>query len=148
MLFKFADVEKPTLLTLIELGDIRIIEESACEYQNIGIILLTDTHGDRVAEIEHDNTTDTARMREIYKKWLKQGASWATLCDCLNRCHLEALANKIRSHFGIVSPAPLPGTYILEPHLQPGCKSGCCTETSRIHFTIYKRVFLLSLKKL
>ncbi|CAI8034615.1 hypothetical protein GBAR_LOCUS19466 [Geodia barretti] len=102
------DIEKPTLVSLNQLGDIRIIEESASEYYQIGIMLLNDRHGDQLAEIEHNNRTQTAKMTGIYRRWLKQGASWATLCDCLQRCHLEDLADRIKNHFGIVSPSALP----------------------------------------
>jgi hypothetical protein len=102
------DIEKPTLVSLDQLGDIRIIEESASKYYQIGIILLNDRHGDQLAQIEHDHRGQTAKMTEIYRMWLKQGASWATLCDCLQRCHLEDLADRIKNRFGIVSPSALP----------------------------------------
>ena len=109
ILFKCADIEKPTLVSLDQLGNIRIIEESASKYYQIGIILLNDRHGDQLAQIEHDHRAQTAKMTEIYRMWLKQGASWATLCDCLQRCHLEDLADRIKNRFGIVSPSALPG---------------------------------------
>ena len=93
-------------MSLDQLGDIRIIEESASKYYQIGIMLLNDRHGDQLAEIEHDNRTQTAKMTEIYRMWLHRGALWTTLSDCLQRCHLADLADRIKNHFGIVSPSP------------------------------------------
>ena len=83
-------------MSLDQLGDIRIIEESASKYYQIGIMLLNDRHGDQLAEIEHDNRTQTAKMTGIYRRWSKLGASWETHCDCLQRYHLADLADRIK----------------------------------------------------
>ena len=83
------------------MGDIRIIQETAEEYEEIGHMLLNDREGLRVDEIKEDKGDEVATVKEIYKKWLieEQYASWATLCDVFRRKHLNTLAHRIEEYF-------------------------------------------------
>ena len=112
------DTEKPpdlrtlTTLSTDDGGELRIVEDSANYYRQIGTILLDDRYGERVDRIVHDmrgKAEDT--IVEIYKLWMKEDvfASWTTLAECFRECGLHRLAQNIEQQFGLPSP-PLPQT--------------------------------------
>ena len=104
--------ERPNLKDLMHLStcegkDIRIIEESAQSYRQIGTILLDDKRGNKVDTIFDDargKTTET--ITEVYKKWMKEDPSysWMKLTQCFRECSLNSLASDIEQHFGLPSP--------------------------------------------
>ncbi|CAI7997390.1 hypothetical protein GBAR_LOCUS2140 [Geodia barretti] len=57
-------IEKPDLLTLDRLGDIRIMQETAPHYRGIGTFLLKDRYGHRLQAIEMDRKTAADKIRE------------------------------------------------------------------------------------
>ena len=99
------------MLTLMNLPtskrDIKIIQRSAKQYRQIGIILLNDRYGDRVKVIEQEKLgKGEAITLTIYTKWLAEdpNRSWVTLTDCFRQCGLHSLARSIEQHFGLPSP--------------------------------------------
>ena len=107
----YCHTEKPDIATLVNLstseGDIKIIQRSARQYREIGIILLNDRYGERVEAIEHDKRgQEEAIMLTIYKTWLAEdtNCSWVTLTDCFRQCGLDHLAYSIEQHFGLPTP--------------------------------------------
>jgi hypothetical protein len=104
--------ERPCLKDLMHLStregkDIRIIEESATSYCQIGTILLEDKRGNKVDTILHDaGGKMTETITEVYKKWMKEDPnySWMKLTQCFRECSLNSLASDIEQHFGILSP--------------------------------------------
>ena len=109
-------IDRPNLLSLYQLGDIRIIEETATQYFKIGVHLLNDQYGNRVEAINVDKRTAAEKITEVYRTWLREEsyASWATLCGCFRKCGFKSLAQRIEEHFRISSsqPTPLPGIYV------------------------------------
>ena len=110
--------ERPDLQSLLNLPShggrvIKVIESTAAHYYNIGIILLNDSHGNRVSAIERSlNRRVMDIMREIYREWLSEdiNCSWTTLTDCFRQCDLNSLAYSIEQHFGLPSPQHTPVT--------------------------------------
>ena len=86
--------------------DIHIIDDSASSYRQIGITLLNDTRGNRVAYIVNDKREGVAIVTETYKQWLAEDKnhSWGTLTKCFRYCRLNTLAHDIEEHFGLPSP--------------------------------------------
>ena len=93
-------------LTTREGKDIRIIEESAIHYRQIGTILLCDKRGNKVDTIVDDTRGKAETITEIYKKWMKEDPdhSWVKLTQCFRKCSLNSLASDIEQHFGISPP--------------------------------------------
>ena len=88
-------------------GDIKIIQRTARQYHEIGVILLNDRYGERIDVIKRDEEERAQDiMQEIYKGWLAEGTncSWVTLTDCFRQCGLDRLAYSIEQHFGLPSP--------------------------------------------
>ena len=98
----------PTLINMpTSEGDVKIIQQSAKEYRQIGIILLHDRYRARVDVIEQEELgKGEAIMQTIYTKWLAEdpNCSWVTLTDCFRQCGLDRLAYCIEQHFGLPSP--------------------------------------------
>jgi serine/threonine protein kinase len=102
---------KPHLTNLMRLpvltGDIKIMEESAVKYSDIGTILLKDDHGVRVDTVTEASKGDPVKaIRMIYARWIREDVdcSWLKLTQCLKDCDLNSLANRIEQHFGLSSP--------------------------------------------
>ena len=88
-------------------GDIKIMEESAVKYSDIGTILLKDDHGVRVDTVTEASKGDPVKaIRMIYARWIREDVdcSWLKLTQCLKDCDLNSLANRIEQHFGLSSP--------------------------------------------
>ena len=88
--------------------DIRILDESAEKYQDIGTILLNDDSGAIVRGIKEtarDNTIKAVRM--IYEQWLQEdeGHTWKKLIHCFRDVKLNSLARELELHFGLPSPS-------------------------------------------
>ena len=87
--------------------ELRIIEESACEYKQIGTILLKDKTGSKVKAIKEAVGSDPVNViREIYCRWIKEDEdySWKMLTQCLRDCELNVLARDIEKHFQLPPP--------------------------------------------
>ena len=119
-------MEKPNLITLTKMTtragtEIKVIENSANHYKNIGRNLLNDRYGERVETIEKTMRGDgESIIHEIYKKWVREdkNCSWVTLAECFRDCNLHRLASDIEQHFGLPSP-PLKGVSV------KSCKDEC-----------------------
>ena len=85
--------------------NIRIAEESAAKYIQIGAFLLRDDNGARVSAIEQSDRVATVTM--IYSKWLQKDEdhSWEKLMQCLRDVELNCLARDLELHFGLPSPS-------------------------------------------
>ena len=88
-------------------GDIRIIEETASSYKEIGTILLNDRNGAILAEIEKATRGEPKEaIREVYGRWMRQDEnySWQKLIQCFRDCSLNVLAFDIERHFRLHPP--------------------------------------------
>jgi hypothetical protein len=99
---------KPDMNSLMYLstedGVLKIVEESAIKYRQIGFILLKDKGGSRVNTLTESNPVGA--VREIYNHWITEDEdySWSKLAQCLRECELNVLAHKIEKHFGLTPP--------------------------------------------
>ena len=94
------------MLTTSE-GELRIVEESACKYKEIGIILLKDNNGVKVQAIKRAVGNDLVDVvYEIYCRWIREDEdhSWKKLTQCLRDCDLNVLAWNIEKHFQLPQP--------------------------------------------
>ena len=85
---------------------IKIIEESAHRFKDIGTILLSDRKGtkvDNIATSVRNNPVEA--VREIYRQWMQEDVnySWTKLAQCLRRCELNVLASQIEERFSLPS---------------------------------------------
>ena len=81
---------------------INIPQEIGTKYNNFGILLLEDTTGDKVRNIEHKYSKDAERINtEILRDWIagkgKQPVSWETLTEVLCAIDLSILAGDIKA---------------------------------------------------
>ena len=86
-------------------GDIRIIEDTASKYKEIGTILLDDRNGAILAEIEKAKRGEPMEaIREVYIRWMRadKNYSWQKLTQCFRDCGLNVLAFKIEKHFRLL----------------------------------------------
>ena len=95
---------------LIELethnGDVRIVEESAKLYKDIGTKLLpTAALVDAISEVANGDPKKAIIL--IYKKWIRtdKGHSWRKLIQCFKYVGLNSLAQDLEKHFGLHSPS-------------------------------------------
>ena len=102
---------KPTMINLKKIstrqGELKIVEESAHKYREIGIILLKDKTGTKVNAIDREmKGVPVDAVREIYSRWLMEDEdhSWKKLALCLRDCDLNVLAKAIEEHFGLLPP--------------------------------------------
>ena len=85
-------------------GDIRILEESAVKFRDIGAFLLKDSRGARVRAIANTALGDQVKaVRMIYVKWMEEDEdhSWKKLIKCLRDVQLNSLAGDLELHFGL-----------------------------------------------
>ena len=97
--------------------DIRILDNSAVKYEDIGTFLLKDRSGARVMAITRtarDNPVVAVRM--IYERWIREDEdhSWKKLAKCFRDVQLNSLAKDIEQHFGLPSPSSDQGVYNFE----------------------------------
>ena len=87
--------------------ELKIVEESACNYREIGTNLLNDKTGKIVSAIEKaaDGVPEKA-LHTIYSRWITEDEdhSWRKLAQCLRDCDLNVLASNIEKHFGLFPP--------------------------------------------
>ena len=81
---------------------INIPQEVSTKYRQFGILLLEDTNGARVCNVEHKHRGDVEQINtEILQEWVrgrgKQPVSWATLTSTLRDVELSNLANEIET---------------------------------------------------
>ena len=79
---------------------INVPQEVSTKYADFGILLLEDTNGNRVRNMEHQYRGDVEQInREILREWVigrgKQPISWATLTEVLQDVGLSVLARDI-----------------------------------------------------
>ena len=89
-------------------GHIRIVEESAVKFMDIGVFLLGDRTGARVRAIANTafgNQVEAVRM--IYVIWMEEDEdhSWKKLILCFRDVKLKSLARDLELHFGLPSPS-------------------------------------------
>ena len=88
--------------------DIRILEESAVKFRDIGPLLLRDDTGARVHGIAITALGDqVAAVRMIYEKWIQEDEdhSWEKLIQCFKDVQLNYLARELELHFGLPLPS-------------------------------------------
>ena len=85
--------------------DIRILDESAEKYRDIGTILLNDDSGAIVRGIKVTAQGNAVRM--IYERWLQEDPdhTWKKLIHCFRDVKLNSLARELELHFGLPSPS-------------------------------------------
>ena len=97
---------KPTLIELLRLRGrerrINVPQEVSTKYTQFGILLLEDTNGDRVRNMDHKHRGDAEQINmEILQEWVsgrgKQPVSWATLTEVLRDMKLSELASDIEA---------------------------------------------------
>ena len=102
-------VKLPDLIILsTSQGDIRILEESAVKFEDIGTLLLKDSRGAKVSGIAKTALGDQVEaVRMIYVKWIQEDEdhSWKKLIKCLRNVELNSLARDLELHFRLTSPS-------------------------------------------
>ena len=95
---------QPTLIELVRFRGrerrINIPQEVSTKYTQFGILLLEDTNGNRVFNMEHKHRGDVEQINmEILREWVngrgKQPVSWATLTEVLRDVEFSVLAREI-----------------------------------------------------
>ena len=98
--------EQPTLIELVRFRGrerrINIPQEIGAKYLQFGILLLEDTNGTRVRNIEHKHQRDAEQINmEILEEWVngrgRQPVSWKTLTEVLRDVELGQLAGDIEA---------------------------------------------------
>ena len=79
---------------------INVPQEVSTKYTQFGILLLEDTNGDRVRNMEHKHRGDVEQINlEILWEWVsgrgKQPVTWETLTEVLRDVELSVLARDI-----------------------------------------------------
>ena len=79
---------------------INVPQEISTKYTQFGILLLEDTNGNRVRNMERKHRGDVEQINmEILVEWVngngKQPVSWATLIEVLREVELSVLARDI-----------------------------------------------------
>ena len=99
---------KPDMINLMRLstnkGVLKIMEQSAWKYRDIGTILLSDRSGARVRALREAALGDPVEaVYQIYSHWVREDVdySWRKLAHCLRKCGLHVLASDIEKHFGL-----------------------------------------------
>ena len=101
---KSADTQ-PSLLALrnftVKDKSIDIAEKIGTDYERFGTLLLNDSDGTKVKNIEASKHKDPVPITvEILKQWLqgkgKKPITWRTLVNCLQGTGLNVLADQIR----------------------------------------------------
>ena len=121
--------------------DIRILDDSAVKYEDIGTILLKDHSGARVRAITKTALGDTVvAVRMIYERWIQEDEdhSWKKLAKCFRDVQLNSLASDIEQHFGLPSPSSDQGVYtFVVLHVISGGNhiAGQCVSFSRLYYS-------------
>ena len=81
---------------------INIPQEIGTKYREFGILLLDDTSGGKVNNLEHKCREDAVRINtEILQEWVagrgKQPVTWETLTEVLRDVELCTLASEIEA---------------------------------------------------
>ena len=96
----------PTMLELVRFRGrerrINIPQEIGVKYSQFGLLLLNDTTGAKVCNIEHKHHRNAERINtEILEEWLegrgKQPVNWRTLIKVLHDVQLSNLASDIEA---------------------------------------------------
>ena len=79
---------------------INVAEKISTKYHDFGILLLDDSDGTRVQNIQHKHREDAERInKEILQEWTagrgKKPVSWETMTEVLHDIGLSALASEI-----------------------------------------------------
>ena len=98
--------EQPILIELVRFRGrerrINIPQEISTKYPQFGILLLEDTKGTRVRNIEYKHREDAEQINlEILQEWIngrgRQPVSWATLTEVIRDVELSELASDIEA---------------------------------------------------
>ena len=87
--------------------EIRILQESAVKFRDIGALLLRDDTGARVSGIANSFGNHVEAVRMIYVEWMQEDEdhSWKKLIKCFRDVQLNSLARDLELHFRIPSPS-------------------------------------------
>ena len=97
---------QPTLIELVRFRGrerrINVPQEISTKYPQFGILLLEDTNGTRVRNMEHKYQRDAEQINmEILQEWVsgrgRQPVSWVTLTEVLRDVELSELASDIEA---------------------------------------------------
>ena len=97
---------QPTMVELVRFRGrerrINIPQEVSTKYPQFGILLLEDTNGAKVRNMEHKHQKDAEQINtEILQEWVsgrgRQPVSWATLTEVLRDVELSELASDIEA---------------------------------------------------
>jgi hypothetical protein len=100
--------------------NIRISEESAVKFIDIGVFLLRDDTGAIVNAIANTACGDQVQaVRMIYVKWMEddEDHSWEKLIQCFRDVQLNSLARDLELHFRLTSPSDRVGRREPDPQL-------------------------------
>ena len=106
MLLFVAIGEHPSLIELVRFRGrerrINIPQEISTKYRQFGVLLLEDTNGARVRNIEHKHRGDAEQINmEILEEWVngraRQPVSWEILTEVLRDVKLGQLASDIEA---------------------------------------------------
>ena len=98
--------EHPSLIELVRFQGrkrrINIPQEISTKYRQFGILLLEDTNGARVRNMEHKHQRDAEQINtEILEEWVngrgRQPVSWEILTEVLRDVKLGQLASDIEA---------------------------------------------------
>ena len=98
--------EHPSLIELVRFRGrkrrINIPQEISTKYRQFGILLLEDTNGARVRNMEHKHQRDAEQINtEILEEWVngrgRQPVSWEILTEVLRDVKLGQLASDIEA---------------------------------------------------
>ena len=87
---------------------IKILQESAGKFRDIGALLLRDDTGARVSGIANAALGDQVEaVRNIYIEWMQEDEdhSWKKLIKCFRDVELNSLARDLELHFQLPSPS-------------------------------------------
>ena len=93
---------RPTMPELTSFQGINIPQEIGTKYTRFGCLLLEDSTGAKVQNIEHKHGKDAERINtEILQEWIKgrgkEPVSWRTLIEVLRDVELSTLASEIEA---------------------------------------------------
>jgi GTPase SAR1 family protein len=100
--------------------NIRILNESAVKFRDIGAFLLRDDTGAIVNAIANTACGDQVQaVRMIYVKWMEddEDHSWEKLIQCFRDVQLNSLARDLELHFRLTSPSDRVGRREPDPQL-------------------------------
>ena len=87
-------------------------------YEEFGICLLNDVHGNTISNIKYSHNGDVKRLlNEIFTRWLsgrgKRPETWEVFVSCLRAVKLNVLVDKIEGQYSDEEPVPVDKSHSL-----------------------------------